>query len=79
MMISDAIAISIVAFAISVSMCKIFAKKHEYEVDANQVSERMHLFIIFNTLYCVNGIDNLILATFKESYFTKYCSSHLGV
>jgi MFS superfamily sulfate permease-like transporter len=35
--ISDAVAIAIVAFAISVSMAKILGKKHDYEVDANQV------------------------------------------
>ncbi|CAG5136585.1 unnamed protein product, partial [Candidula unifasciata] len=34
--VTDAIAIAIVAFAISVSMAKIFARKHDYEVDANQ-------------------------------------------
>lgn len=32
----DAVAIAIVSFAISVSMVKLFAKKHDYEVDANQ-------------------------------------------
>ena len=34
--IGDAIAVSIVAFAISVSMAQLFAKKHNYEVDSNQ-------------------------------------------
>ncbi|KAK7488601.1 hypothetical protein BaRGS_00020218, partial [Batillaria attramentaria] len=34
--ISDAIALGIVAFAISVSMAKILAKKHDYEIDSNQ-------------------------------------------
>ncbi|XP_025107659.1 solute carrier family 26 member 6-like isoform X3 [Pomacea canaliculata] len=34
--ISDAIALGIVAFAISVSMAKIQARKHGYEVDSNQ-------------------------------------------
>ncbi|XP_059150479.1 prestin-like [Physella acuta] len=34
--VSDAIAIAIVSFAISVSMAKIFANKHDYFVDANQ-------------------------------------------
>lgn len=33
---SDAFAIAIVAFTISVSMSKIFAKKHNYEIDSNQ-------------------------------------------
>ena len=35
--ISDAIALAIVIFAISVSMGKLLAKKHDYEIDANQV------------------------------------------
>ena len=35
--ISDAIALAIVIFAISISMGKLLAKKHDYEVDANQV------------------------------------------
>ena len=35
--ITDSIIIAIVAFAISVAMAKIFAKKHDYECDANQV------------------------------------------
>ncbi|XP_050412379.1 prestin isoform X2 [Patella vulgata] len=34
--ISDAVAIAIVAFVISVSMAKILAKKHDYEIDPNQ-------------------------------------------
>ena len=36
-LIGDAIAIAIVGFAVSISMAKIFAKKHKYEIDANQV------------------------------------------
>lgn len=34
--ISDAIALAIVIFAISISMGKLLAKKHDYEVNANQ-------------------------------------------
>lgn len=34
--ITDAIAVAIVAFAISISMAKLLAKKHEYEIDSNQ-------------------------------------------
>lgn len=36
--ITDAIALAIVIFAISISMGKLLAKKHDYEVDANQVT-----------------------------------------
>lgn len=35
--ITDSIAVGIVAFAISISMAKILAKKHDYEIDPNQV------------------------------------------
>ncbi|XP_022107827.1 solute carrier family 26 member 10-like [Acanthaster planci] len=35
-LIGDAIAIAIVGYAVSISMAKIFAKKHKYEVDPNQ-------------------------------------------
>jgi len=34
--ILDGLIISVVAYAISISMCKIFATKHNYPVDANQ-------------------------------------------
>ncbi|XP_055881917.1 prestin-like isoform X4 [Biomphalaria glabrata] len=34
--IADSIAVAIVSFAISVSMSKIFAKKHNYAIDSNQ-------------------------------------------
>lgn len=37
-LIPAAFTIAIVAFAVSVSMAKIFAKKHNYEIDSNQVS-----------------------------------------
>ena len=33
----DAATIAIVLYAINISMAKIFAKKHSYEVDPNQV------------------------------------------
>ncbi|CAF0955390.1 unnamed protein product [Brachionus calyciflorus] len=35
-LIGDSIAIAIVSFAINVSMAKLFAKKHKYEISANQ-------------------------------------------
>lgn len=37
--IPDAVALAIVIFAISISMGKLLAKKHDYEVDANQVRQ----------------------------------------
>ncbi|KRZ21523.1 Prestin [Trichinella pseudospiralis] len=46
---SDAIAISVVIYSICISLAKLFAKKHEYRLNANQV--------IFNkfSIICVNG------------------------
>ena len=34
---SDFIPIAIVSFIINISMCKVFAKKHNYEIKPNQV------------------------------------------
>ena len=35
--IMDAVFLSVVVFAISISMAKLLAKKHDYEVNPNQV------------------------------------------
>ena len=35
--IGDSIAIAIVSFVINISMCKLFAKKHKYDIKPNQV------------------------------------------
>ena len=35
--IGDAFAVAIVGFAISVSLAKLYAQKHSYAIDANQV------------------------------------------
>ena len=48
--IFDAIPLAVVVFAVSISMAKILAKKHNYEIDANQV-----LCVIFTkyiSLFC---------------------------
>jgi MFS superfamily sulfate permease-like transporter len=37
MLIGDSISIAIVSFALNVSMAKLFAKKHKYEIKPNQV------------------------------------------
>ena len=36
--IGDALAIAVVSLVVTVSMGKLFAKKHNYEVDVKQVS-----------------------------------------
>lgn len=38
-LVTDSFAIAIVGFSMSVSLSKIFALKHGYSVDGNQVSE----------------------------------------
>ena len=35
--IGDAVAIAVVSFSLNVTMAKLFAKKHNYEIQANQV------------------------------------------
>ena len=40
--IMDAVFLSVVVFAISISMAKLLAKKHDYEVNPNQVSLSTH-------------------------------------
>jgi hypothetical protein len=48
--IADAFAISIVVFAISVSMGKILAKKYDYEINPNQV-KIIHIYILNCDMY----------------------------
>lgn len=36
-LLDDAISIAIVAYAVTVSMGKLFARKHQYRIDTNQV------------------------------------------
>ncbi|XP_067683915.1 prestin-like isoform X1 [Haliotis asinina] len=49
--VSDAVAVGIVAFAISVSMAKILAKKHDYEVDSNQELLAYGIVNIFSSFF----------------------------
>ena len=42
----DSFAIAIVSFVINASMCKLFAKKHNYEIRSNQVTKKIS--IIYN-------------------------------
>jgi hypothetical protein len=39
MIAGNAIAISIISFALSISMAKLYAKKHKYRILANQVNQ----------------------------------------
>ena len=36
----DAFVIAIVSFAVNISIAKMFAKKHKYSIDANQVTKQ---------------------------------------
>ena len=47
--IFDAIPLAVVVFAVSISMAKILAKKHNYEIDANQVLR--FIFIKYISLF----------------------------
>jgi len=59
-LIPNAITIAIIAFAVSVSMSKIFGKRHNYEIDSNQVSE-----IVYRSDY--HGAQMiLVLGDFSE-------------
>lgn len=54
-LLSDAIAISVVIFSISISMCKLFAKKHDYSINANQewfAYGVIHLISSFFACHC---------------------------
>lgn len=57
--ITDAVALAIVIFAISISMGKLLAKKHDYEVDANQVSAKLSIYML---LYMSRGISMFVNA-----------------
>lgn len=54
----DAVTIAIVSFAINVSMAKLFAKRHKYEIRANQVQKFFSSEIMMN----------LKLRNFKELF-----------
>ena len=43
MVITDAVSIAIVTFISNISMCKLFSKKYNYDVQPNQVSKQINL------------------------------------
>lgn len=47
---TDAVAIAVVGFSIAISLAKIFALKHGYSVDGNQVEN--HLYFTAEFLLC---------------------------
>ena len=47
--VGHAFSIAIVSFAVSISMGKLFAKKHNYELDSSQV----YYYRLFNILLCI--------------------------
>ena len=44
--ISDAISIAIVTYAVNISIAKVYAKKHNYEIRPNQVKSKENSFLI---------------------------------
>lgn len=49
--ISDAILVAVLSFVISVSMAKMFAAKHKYTIDADQVTK---IHVIIHCATCVS-------------------------
>lgn len=64
--ISDAFALAIVGYAISISLGKTFALKHGYKVDSNQVNQNLHK-------YPVNSA-NTIFSSCMSVYLYIFCS-----
>ena len=63
---ADAIAVAVVAFAISVSMVQLFARKHSYETDSNQVK------------YIINNYDRWYISwlSFQLCFFYNNCNTN---
>ncbi len=64
MVITDAVSIAIVTFITNISMCKLFSKKYNYDVQPNQVSKHINMIktiiFIFNLKELFTyGITNL--------------------
>lgn len=54
-LVSSAMALSVVIFALSVSVSKMFAKKHAYRLDPNQVGQ----------IYFLKNIDSFFFFKFQ--------------
>lgn len=65
-LIPDAFAVAIVGFSMNISLAKIFALKHGYSVDGNQVSVDMYFYL--NFIYTASLIESQGLV-FKRNLF----------
>ncbi|CAG2122824.1 unnamed protein product, partial [Medioppia subpectinata] len=65
--IIDALVIAIVAFAVSLSLAKIFAKKHKYRIDANQELIALGSANVFASLFsCYPSSASLSRSSVQE-------------
>lgn len=65
--IIDSLVIAIVAFAVSLSLAKIFAKKHKYKIDANQELIALGTANVFSSLFaCYPSSASLSRSSVQE-------------
>jgi MFS superfamily sulfate permease-like transporter len=63
----DSLVIAIVAFAVSLSLAKIYAKKHKYKIDANQELIALGTANIFSSLFaCYPSSASLSRSSVQE-------------
>ena len=67
--LGPAFSIAIVAFAISISMSKLFAKKHGYEIDSNQVKKKWEMFQYKDCLSRYGDLPYKDKTVMRSSYF----------
>ncbi|CAG2163252.1 unnamed protein product [Oppiella nova] len=63
----DSLVIAIVAFAVSLSLAKIFAKKHKYKIDANQELIALGTANVFSSFFaCYPSSASLSRSSVQE-------------
>jgi solute carrier family 26 protein len=66
-LIMDALVMAIVTFAVSLSLAKIFAKKHKYKIDANQELIALGSANVFSSLFaCYPSSASLSRSSVQE-------------
>lgn len=72
-MIGSAFSLAIVIFSITVSMGKIFAARHKYKIDSNQVNtvQRVKNIITHNNLFPVCYVNTY--TTYIQHSYCVYC------
>ena len=74
--IFDAIPLAVVVFAVSISMAKILAKKHNYEIDANQVLRFIFIKFISLLVTLVNIVPSTIVCYISEVHVISDQHTH---